>query len=101
MPQGNGYTETLGANGSTTEKLFIGPIYIQITGTFGAGTAQLQARDPSGNLVDLDAATGLTADGSYFLNLPVGALNYLSVALTGATSPSVIVWIQGKRLGLN
>ena len=87
------YSETLTANGETTGQSCIGPVVLILTGTFGSGTAQLQARAPDGDYVDVPDGS-FTAAASKVFSFPAGSKNDYRISLSGATSPSLNVWIQ-------
>jgi len=95
---GTGNRQALAADGQTNSKVFVGPIRLSLTGSFGTGTAKLQAKDPSGAFVDV--GNGLfTAAADTIFDFPVSDSNELRIDLAGATAPALVVWIQGKQLG--
>jgi len=67
---------------------------VVVTGTFGAGSAEVETRDPDGNWLAPYGAAPLTADGEVIIDAPDFVQNEIRVALTGATAPTVSVWIQ-------
>lgn len=93
---GSGDRQTLAANGTTTVKLYNGPVRLSLSGTFGAGTAVLQALDPSGAAVDVVNGS-FTAVTDTFFDFPTGAGNLLQVDLTGSTTPALVIWLQGSK----
>ena len=95
---GTGNRQTLAADGQTDPKIFIGPIKLSLTGSFGTGTAKLQAKDPSGAFVDIATGSFAAATDTIF-DFPVSDSNELKVDLAGATAPALVIWIQGKQLG--
>jgi len=95
---GTGNRQTLTADGQTDPKIFVGPIRLSLTGSFGTGTAKLQAKDPSGAFVDIANGLFTTATDTIF-DFPVSDSNELQIDLAGATAPALVVWIQGKQLG--
>jgi len=95
---GTGNRQTLAADGQTDTKIFVGPVRLSLTGSFGAGTAKVQCRDPSGVFVDV-ANGSFNAVTDTVLDFPITESNELQVDLAGATAPSLVVWIQGNQLG--
>lgn len=95
--QGSGNRQTLSANGQTTERLYVGPVRISLTGTFGGGTAKVQAKDPNGIFVDI-ADGSFTAVADKVVDFPATSLNILRVDISGSTTPALVIWIQGKSL---
>jgi len=95
---GSGNRQTLTADGQTTEKSFIGPVRMSLSGTFGGGTAVLRARDPSGAFVNVEGGS-FTAAKDQLFDFPVGQGNILDVDLSGSTTPALVVWLQGKKFG--
>jgi len=93
-----GDRQTLSADGTTTFKKFIGPVRWSLTGSFGGGTAKLQARDPSstassGVVVDIAEASA-TAAVDKVIDFPQGAVNWLATNIASSTTPSLVVWTQ-------
>lgn len=97
MAQGTGDRQTLSADGITSDSKFIGPVLVSITGSFGGGTATMQARDPNSDLVAV--AAGVTADAGVVVDFPAGIINSIAIDLAGSTTPTVVIWIQGRKLG--
>ncbi len=95
---GTGNRQTLAADGQTDSKVFVGPIRLSLTGSFGAGTAKLQCKDPSGVFVDIASGSFAAAADAIF-DFPIAESNELQIDLAGATAPALVVWIQGKQLG--
>ena len=92
MSQAND-SQTLTADGETTAVTVSGPARLSLTGTFGSGTAQLQARGPDGVYVDVTGGE-FTAATDTLYDFPNNTRNDLRVTLTGATAPALKVWIQ-------
>lgn len=99
MP-GTGNRQTLTADGTTDIKTFVGPVRLSLTGTFGGGTAKLQVRDPGGTFVDV-ANGSFTAATDTLFDFPEQSSNDLQIDLSGSTTPALVIWIQGKQVGLN
>lgn len=97
---GTGNRQTLSADGATTAKTFVGRVRLSLTGTFGGGTAKLQAEDPGGAFVDV-ANGSFTAVTDTLFDFPEPSSNKLKIDLSGSTTPALVIWIQGKQLGLN
>jgi len=95
---GTGNRQVLTTNTQTNPKIFIGPVRLSLTGSFGTGIGKLQAKDPSGVFVDV-ANGSFTAASDTIFDFPVSDSNELQVDLAGATAPTLAVWIQGKQLG--
>ena len=95
---GTGNKQTLAADGQTDVKIFVGPVWLSLTGTFGGGTAKLQARDPSGAFVDINNGSFTAVTDTRF-DFPDGASNQLQIDLAGSTTPALVIWIQGQQLG--
>lgn len=95
---GTGNRQTLTANGTTTNKTFQGPVVLSISGGFGGGTATLQRIDPSGAAVSVSNGAFTSATDTIF-DFPIGASNDLQVVVTGSTTPTFVIWIQGEQLG--
>ncbi len=91
----SGETQNLAADGSTDERGTVGQIRVKMNGDWGgAGSAQVQMKDPLG--VFQDEAAALTADGSVFINGPEFCQNIVKVVLTGATDPDLDIWVQSS-----
>ena len=92
----NGYTETLTADGSTTEYDVIGPAVVRVNEGTWSGTLQLEYYDFTlsewKDIVD----GSFTADFNKRLNFPEGAENRLRATLSGSTSPDLDVNFQGS-----
>jgi len=97
---GTGNRQTLAADGQTDPKIFIGPVRLSLTGSFGAGTEKLQCKDPSGEFIDIASGSFAAAADAIF-DFPITESNELQVDLAGATAPALVVWIQGNELGLS
>ena len=94
----DGYTETLAADGQTAWQTFVGPVVLKMTGTsFGGGTAKLQERNTEAATVDV-ANGSFTAATHQVCDYPPGSINELRVDLSGATTPSLPITIQGQML---
>ena len=91
----SGDRQTLAANGQTTDVGTVGAVRLSLTGSFGGGTAQLQAKDPSGSFVNV-AGGSFTAVTDFVFEFPANVQNQLRVDLSGATAPSLVVWIQSE-----
>ena len=91
----SGDIETLSANGQTAVTVTIGPARLSLTGTFGSGTAKLQAKDPGGNWIDV-ANGSFTAVTDTIFDFPARSETDLRVDLSGSTNPTLVVWIQGN-----
>jgi len=87
-----GVTETLSADGQSTARSTIGKIRVYCSGTFGGGSAQVQLQDPDDTWLDVD--TALTAAGDVIIDIPPGVQNRVRVDLSGATGPTLEVWVQ-------
>ena len=94
----SGDRQTLNANGQTTPRTYVGPVRVSCTGTFGGGTLKIQAEDPTAVFVDVDGTTK-TAIGDFVIDFPPSAENRLQADLSGATSPALVIWIQGADRG--
>lgn len=97
MSSGSGNRQTLSANGDTDARTYIGPVRVVFSGTFGGGTAKVQARDPSGAVVDVVNGS-FSAVADKIFDFPAGESNVLSVNLAGSTSPAFVAWLQGKSI---
>ena len=86
-------SQTLTANGNTTAVAAVGPVVLVLTGDFGSGTAQLQARPPGGSYIDLPDGS-FTAAAAKVFNFPAATKNDYRISLSGATSPDLDVLIQ-------
>ena len=89
----SGVRQTLSGNGQTVPRGTIGPVRVSLTGTFGTGSAQLEATDPEGNWVAVDGGV-FTAVTDTIFDFPDHVQNQLRINLTGATGPALVVWIQ-------
>ena len=89
----NGVKDTLTGDGQSTVLVINGPVRLSLSGNFGAGTAKFQTKDPEG--VWIDVSTGLTAAVDTNFDFPKNAQNECRVDLSGSTSPSLAVWLQG------
>lgn len=98
MATGQGNKQTLSADGSTTETQFVGPVRLALSGTFGGGTAVLQAKDPLGVVTDVVNGS-FTAVTDTLFDFPEGSVNVLTVNISGSTTPALGVWLQGRELG--
>ncbi len=85
--------QTLSADGETTAITVIGETRLSLTGTFGSGTAQLQARGPDGVYVSVTGGSFTAATDTLF-DFPENTRNDLRVSLSGSTSPALKVWLQ-------
>ena len=88
----------MSADGQTPPRKFVGPVRVSYTGTFGGGTAKVQARDPSGAFVDVEG-TSKVAVGDFHINFPPNSVNELQTDLSSSTTPSFVVWMQGTDKG--
>ena len=94
----SGYTETLAADGATTWQAFVGPVVLKLTGaSFGGGSAQLQERNTEGATVDVAGGLFTVATHTVF-DYPPDSVTELRVDLTGSSTPTLPVTLQGKRL---
>ena len=91
-----GYKETLTADGQTEWKKYYGPVVLQITGTFGGGTVQLQQKDVDNDVVSISNGS-FTAVTDTIFDFPTFNSNELRVDLSGATSPDLGITIQDSR----
>lgn len=94
----SGDRQTLNTNGKTAPRAYVGPVRVSLTGTFGGGTLKIQAEDPTAVFVDVDG-TAKTAVGDFVIDFPPSAENRLQADLSGATSPTLVIWIQGAYRG--
>jgi hypothetical protein len=91
-----GYIKTLDADGQTEWVTVHGPVRLSLTGTFGSGTAKLQARTPEYNTA-VDVKNGsFTAVTDTLFDFPAKSETDVRVDLSGSTSPLLVVWIQGN-----
>ena len=99
MSVSTGDRQTLTADGQTVGRKYVGPIRVSIKGSFGspAGTATLEDKGPD-NVFDGVTNGIFTAEADKLIDYPAAEINEVRIDLTGATSPSLVVWIQGKRL---
>lgn len=97
VKQSSGNRQTLTADGNTAARVYVGPVKLSITGSFGGGTAKLQVRDPSGALVDI-ANGGFTSATDTIFDFPDNSSNVLSVNVAGSTTPALAIWIQGRSM---
>ena len=94
----SGDRQVLSADGQTVARKFVGPVRVSYSGTFGGGTAKIQAEDPSGVFIDVDG-TSKTAVADFVIDFPPRAVNLLQTDLSGAITPSLKSWIQGTDVG--
>lgn len=87
---------TFTANGNLQgQNIFVpGPAYIQIKGTWGGGTVVVQVKGADGTWRDI-TNTSTTADADLFLDFT--SETYISLTLTGATTPSIYWEVRGNR----
>ena len=98
MTVGQGNRQTLTADGQNVAKIFAGPVRLVLSGGFGGGTAVLRSLDPSG--VAINVVNGsFTAVTDTLFDFPENSLNVLDVDISGSTTPTLAVWIQGRRVG--
>ncbi len=90
--------QVLTADGDTDTKQFVGPVRLSLTGTFGGGTAKLQAKDLSAAFIDI-ANGSFTAATDTIFDFPEGSRNFLKVNIAGSTTPALVVWLQGNQVG--
>lgn len=97
MPAGDLVNVSLTEDGQTSELNWLGGLgTVAVFGTFGSGTAKLQASfDQGSTWVDVGLDTQFTADGIGNFDLPGGVL--LRVDLSGSSSPSLTVNIADRR----
>lgn len=88
--------ETLSANGQTSEVKTVGQVRLTIVGTWGGGTAVLQHKKLDDTTWEDIPGASFTDDTAKAILYPPDAMNKLRVSLTGATSPSLKVTIQGS-----
>lgn len=93
----SGDVQPLTADGNTDNVAVVGPFRVVVTGGFGGGAAKVQTIDPNGAEIDLPNGD-FPAAGDKLFPVPDDALNVISVNATGTTTPTLSVWIQGKRL---
>ena len=86
--------QTLAADGSTSAVTFIGPVWLSLSGGFGGGTAQVQVYDGVGNVAVQNGS--FTAETDTLFDFPY-APNIVNVNLTGATTPTLVIRLQGSR----
>lgn len=91
----SGERQTLGVDGQTPERGTVGSVRLSLTGTFGGGTAKLQAKDPSGTFVDVDGGS-FTAVTDTIFDFPANVQNQLRVDLSGSTAPALVIWLQSE-----
>ena len=84
---------TLTADGQTPTFRATGTVHISLTGSFGGGTAKLQARTPRGSWVDI-AEASFTYAVNKLCDFPGGAETDIRIDLSSATAPSLVVWFQ-------
>ena len=89
-----GITETITTNTATAERGCVGKITVRMTGTFGGGSAQVRLTDPGGT--KRDEQTALTVAGTVVIDAPPHCQNVVDVDLTGATTPTLNVWVQSE-----
>ena len=97
MPVSTGNRQVLSADGNTTSVKYVGPIRVSIKGDFGSGTATVQDKDPV-NVFDGVTNGVFTAEADKIFNYPVAEINEVRINLASSTSPTLVVWIQGKEL---
>jgi len=98
MSVSTGDRQVLSADGNTDPKKYVGPIRVSLKGDFGSGgTATIEDKGPD-NLFDGVTNGVFTAEADKLIDYPVAEINEVRVDLTGSTSPTLVVWIQGKRL---
>lgn len=89
----SGDRQTLAADGQTTDYGTVGPVRLSLSGSFGGGTAKLQAQDPSGAWVDV-AGGSFTIAADQLFDFPENVQNQLRVDMSGSTTPTLVVWLQ-------
>ena len=94
--QTSGYEETLSANGQTTRYDVVGQARVTVVGTFGGGTAVVQALKQDGSTWEDIPGTSTLVDMAKAIFFPPDSYNSLRVSLSGATTPSLKVTIQGS-----
>jgi len=90
------FSDTLTANGTTAAVIFKGNVFVgtvYVSGTFGGGTVKLQAKDE--NDVWHDVGTEVTFTDNGIGNFSLAGFPVLRFNLSGATSPSVFVQLDG------
>ena len=92
----SGNRQTLSADGQTTDRQYVGPVRVSLSGDFGGGTAKVEVKDPSDNWIDV-AGTSKTSAADFVIDFAEDALNDLRVDLSGATSPALVVWMQSSE----
>jgi len=90
----SGNKQTLSANGQSAWTRWQGPISISLKGNFGGGSAQLQVRVPD-DIAENVANAAFTVAADHLLDYPEQAVNEVRVDLSGATGPSLRIWVQG------
>ncbi len=97
MSVSTGDRQVLSADGNTDAVKYVGPIRLSLKGDFGSGTATLQDKDPV-NVFDGVTNGVFTAEADKLIDYPIAEINEVRVNLAGSTAPTLVVWIQGKRL---
>lgn len=94
----SGDRTVLSADGPTTPRFYVGPVRVQLSGNFGGGTFKIEAEDPSGAPVPV-VGTARTAADDFRVDFPDGVENKINGDLSGATTPALVVLIQGVDRG--
>ena len=89
----SGERQTLSADGNTSASQTIGPVRLSLTGGFGSGTAQLQAKDPSNAWISV-ANGAFTAATDTLFDFPEDSVNDLRVNISSSTNPTLVIWLQ-------
>lgn len=71
---------------------------VSYKGTFGGGTAKVEAEDPSG-VFDPVVGSENTVAADFVIDFPPKAVNNLQTDLAGSSGPAFVVWIQGTDAG--
>jgi len=88
-----GDRQTLVADGNSVARGVVGPVRLSLTGTFGGGTAQLQAMDPSGAWIAVANGAFIAVTDTVF-DFPENVQNQLRINMSGSTTPALVIWIQ-------
>ena len=97
MPVSTGDRQVLSSNTNTNGVKYVGRIRVSLKGNFGGGTATIEDKGPD-NLFDGVTNGVFTAEADKLIDYPIAEINEVRVDLAGSSGPSLVVWIQGKRL---
>lgn len=94
MADSTGNTFTFTADGNSPEFTMRGPIRLSLTGTFGGGTATLQAKVPQ-TTTFIDVVNGaFTSPTDKRIDWPKAAKTVVRVNVSGSTTPNLLAWLQ-------